>query len=71
MKRVAHYLILAAVLLGVPFLCFWQGGSDEILEGLKRFPPRTADWGFRPEKLWNVRRPFNWWWFGGGQTDEL
>ena len=65
MKRVAHYLILAAVLLGVPFLCCWLGGSDEILEGLKQFPPRTEDWGFHPEKLWNVRRPFNWCWFGG------
>ena len=65
MKRIAHYLILATVLLGVPFLCCWLGGYDEILEGLKQFPPRTEDWGFRPEKLWNVRRPFNWWWFAG------
>ena len=65
MKRIAHYLILATVLLGTPFLCCWLGGYEEILEGLKQFPPRTEDWGFRPEKLWNVRRPFNWWWFVG------
>ena len=65
MKRVAHYLILAAVLLGVPYLCCRLGGSAEVLEGLGQFPPRTEDWGFRPEKLWNVRRPFSWPWFLG------
>ena len=64
-KRLLHYLILATVLLGVPFVCCWLGGSDEILAGLKQFPPRTEDWGFHPEKLWNVRRPFNWYWFVG------
>ena len=64
-KRILHYLILATVLLGTPLLCCVLGGYDEILEGVKQFPPRTEDWGFRPEKLWNVRRPFNWWWFGG------
>ena len=60
MKRVLHYLILAAILLGVPALCAWLGGYDEIWEGLKNFPPRTEDWGFHPEKLWNCRRPFRW-----------
>ena len=65
MKRILHYAILATVLLGVPFLCCWLGGYDEILAGVKQFPPRTEDWGFHPEKLWNVRRPFNWWWFSG------
>lgn len=60
MKRVLHYVVLATVLLGIPFLCCWLGGYDEILEGVKQFPPRTEDWGFRPEKLWNVRRPFDW-----------
>ena len=60
MKRVIHYLILAAVLLGVPALCAWLGGYDDIWEGVKSFPPRTEDWGFHPEKLWNVRRPFQW-----------
>ena len=65
MKRILHYAILASVLLGVPFLCCWLGGYEEILEGVKQFPPRTEDWGFRPEKLWNVRRPFSWPWFLG------
>ena len=65
MKRVLHYLILAAVLLGTPFACCLLGGYDSILEGVKQFPPRTEDWGFHPELLWNVRRPFNWWWFLG------
>ena len=62
-RRILHYLILAAVLVGVPMLCAVIGGSDEILAGLKQFPPRTEDWGFHPEKLWNVRHPFNWAWF--------
>ena len=31
-----------------------------MLDGLKSFPPRTEDWGFRPELLWNHRRPFRW-----------
>lgn len=63
MKRIVHYLLLAAVLLGLPLLCCWIGGYDDILTGVRQFPPRTEDWGFHPEKLWNVRRPFNWWWF--------
>ena len=65
MKRVLHYLILAAILLGVPALCAWLGGYDEIWEGVRSFPPRTEDWGVHPEKLWNCRRPFNWWAFFG------
>lgn len=65
MKRILHYLLLAAVLLGTPLLCCLLGGYDAVLEGVKQFPPRTEDWGFRPELLWNVRRPFNWWAFGG------
>lgn len=64
-KRILHYLILAAVLLGVPALCAWLGGFDEIWEGVKGFPPRTEDWGFHPEKLWNHRCPFSWPWFAG------
>ena len=59
-KRILHYLILAAILLGTPALCAWLGGYGEIWEGVKSFPPRTEDWGFHPEKLWNCRRPFTW-----------
>ena len=65
MKRILHYSILAIVLLGAPALCAWLGGYDEIWEGVKSFPPRTEDWGFQPEKLWNHRCPFSWPWFIG------
>ena len=64
-KRIAHYAILAVVLLGVPLACCVFGGHDEILEGVRNFPPRTEDWGFHPELLWNHRRPFSWPWFFG------
>jgi hypothetical protein len=60
MKRVSHYVILAAVLVGVPLACAWLGGRRELLEGLLAFPPRTEDWGLDPSKLWNMRRPFSW-----------
>ncbi len=59
-RRVIHYVLLAAVLLGVPFVCAWLGGRQEILAGVCAFPPRTEDWGLDPTKLWNERRPFSW-----------
>ena len=65
MKRLLHIVILAAVLFGAPALFAWLGGTDEIWEAVKSFPPRTEDWGFRPEKLWNRRCPFSWPWFVG------
>ena len=65
MKKIVHVLVLAMVLLGVPAICAWLGASPEIWEGVRSFPPRTEDWGFRPEKLWNVRCPFSWPWFFG------
>lgn len=65
MKRLLHYFILATLLLGVPYLCCVSCGRDEVLAGVLQFPPRTEDWGFHPERLWNVRHPFNWWWFLG------
>ena len=65
MKKVLHLALLAVILLGVPALCAWFGGADEIWEGVKSFPPRTEDWGFRPEKLWNHRCPFSWKGFAG------
>ena len=58
-KRIFHYSLLALVLLGAPFLCCVVGGYDEVLEGVKAFPPRTEDWGLKPELLWNHRCPFN------------
>ena len=65
MKRIVHYLILAALLLGVPFFSCYIGGYNEILEGIKAFPPRTEDWGMRTDFLWNHRCPFNWGFFIG------
>ena len=65
LKRIVHYTILAAALIGVPLACCVLGGHTELLEGVKSFPPRTEDWGLRPELLWNHRRPFNWWAFSG------
>ena len=59
-KRIVHYIVLAAVLIGTPLLCCILGGHEQLLEGVKRFPPRTEDWGLHPELLWNFRRPFNW-----------
>ena len=64
-KRILHYVILAVLLIGTPLVCCLLGGYDEILEGVKNFPPRTEDFGFYPEKLWNNRCPFNWWAFIG------
>jgi len=59
-RRIIHYALLAAVLLGVPLACAWLGGRRELLEGVCAFPPRTEDWGLDPAKLWNMRRPFSW-----------
>ena len=59
-RRLFHYLVLAAVLVGVPLACAWLGGRRDLLEGLLAFPPRTEDWGLDPSKLWNMRRPFSW-----------
>lgn len=59
-KRILHYLLLAILLLGIPLFCVYCGGKEEIIEGLKTFPPRTEDWGNIPEKLWNKRCPFSW-----------
>lgn len=60
LRRLAQYLALAAMVLGVPLACAWLGGRRELLEGVCAFPPRTEDWGLDPAKLWNMRRPFSW-----------
>jgi hypothetical protein len=59
-RKLIHYIVLAAVLVGVPLACAWLGGRRDLLEGLQAFPPRTEDWGLDPSKLWNMRRPFSW-----------
>ena len=60
MKRLVHYALLAAILLGLPLVCCLVGGYDDILAGVREFPPRTENFGNRPDLLWNIRRPFNW-----------
>ena len=60
-RRLLHYAILAAVLLGVPALCAWWGADVRIWDGVRSFPPRT-------EFLlhdWKRECPFSWWWWGG------
>ena len=60
-RRLLHYAILAAVLLGVPALCAWWGADARIWDGVRSFPPRT-------EFLlhdWKRECPFSWWWWGG------
>ena len=57
-KRVFHYLILAAMLVGLPLGCAWIAGKDEILSGVAAFPPRTEDWG--AAEYWQRMCPFNW-----------
>ncbi len=64
-KRTLHIVLLSAILLGVPALCAALYGPPGIWEGVKSFPPRTEDWGTRPEALWNHRCPFSWTWFAG------
>ncbi len=59
-KRILHYVILAALLIGTPLVCCLLGGYGEVLEGVKNFPPRTEDWGAHPENLWNYKCPFSW-----------
>lgn len=59
-KRLIQYVLLAALLVGVPLACAWLGGRRDLLEGVLAFPPRTEDWGLDPSKLWNRRCPFAW-----------
>lgn len=58
MKRVFQYLILAAVLVGLPLGCAWIAGKEAILSGVAAFPPRTEDWG--TAEYWQQKCPFNW-----------
>ena len=58
MKRVFHYLILAAVLIGLPLGCAWLAGDEAALRGAAAFPLRTEDWG--AAEYWQQRCPFNW-----------
>ena len=63
MKRIVHYLILAAVLVGLPLGCAWVGGYDQVLADVAMFPPQCEDWINDSARLWRVKCPFNWWMF--------
>ena len=63
MKRVIHYLLLAAVLVGLPLGCAWVGGYDQVLADVAMFPPQCEDWVSDSARLWRVKCPFNWWIF--------
>ena len=58
MKRLVQYLILAAVLIGLPLGCAWLAGDEAALRGAATFPPRTEDWG--AAEYWQRQCPFNW-----------
>ncbi len=59
-KRLVHYLLMAALLLVVPLLCALASGNTSMLKSVCQFPPRTEDFQLHPAWLWNVRRPFSW-----------
>ena len=67
MKRLTRlwveYGLLLLILVGVPLVCAWLGGYEDVLEDVFTIVPQTDDWQSRPEKLWNCRCPFSWWAF--------
>ena len=75
MKRLTRlwveYGLLLLILVGVPLVCAWLGGRDEVLHDIFTIVPQTDDWQGRPDRLWNCRCPFSWWAFvlvGGAAT---
>ena len=63
MKKIAHYLLLAAVLIGLPLGCAWIAGYDAVLADVRAFPPQCEEWMQMPERLWRLKCQFNWWVF--------
>ena len=63
MRRIIHYLTLAAVLVGLPLGCAWIGGYDEVLADVFEIAPQCEKWVNDPVRLWRVKCPFNWWIF--------
>ena len=61
MKKLGQYLILAAILIGLPLACAWLAGDEVALRGAATFPPRTEDWGGDDGALWQRECPFTWW----------
>ena len=62
-RPLAEYAALLLILVGVPLVCAWLGGRDEVLRDVFTIVPQTDDWQGRPERLWNCRCPFSWWAF--------
>ena len=58
-----EYGLLLLILVGVPLVCAWLGGRDEVLRDVFTIVPQTDDWQGRPERLWNCCCPFSWWAF--------
>ena len=63
MKKIVHYLILAAVLVGLPLGCAWVAGYDAMLADVGEIAPQCEKWVNDPVRLWRVKCPFNWWVF--------
>ena len=63
LKKATHYLLLAAVLVGLPMGCAHLARYDEMLADVAAFPPRCEEWLDDPTRLWRVKCPFNWWVF--------
>lgn len=62
-RRILQFLILFAMLVGIPLACAWLGGYDNILRDVANIAPQCGEWPNQPERLWNCRRPFAWWAF--------
>ena len=60
MRRIVQYLILAAVLVGLPLGCAWIGGYDEVLADVAKIAPQCERWVDDPTRLWSVKCPFSW-----------
>ena len=63
MRRIVQYLVLAAVLVGLPLGCAWIGGYDEVLADVAKIAPQCERWVDDPTRLWSVKCPFCWWVF--------
>ena len=44
MKKIVHYLILAAVLVGLPLGCAWVAGYDAMLSDVAEIAPQCEKW---------------------------
>ena len=61
MKKTIHYVLLAALLVGLPLGCAWLAGYDDVLADVAAVPPQCGNWPNEPARLWRVKCPFSWW----------